>query len=195
MFSVCRNIFKVFLVGLIIISQAFSENKNAVKHGKELFFNHCSGCHNLQYTSYPKSSLPPIEANSWFGVVPPDLSLIVKLRGKDWLKSYLTGFYHDDRKLFGTNNKILQNVLMPNVLEEFYQDTSVLGNKNLNDACDDIILFLTDVAEPNKTDRYRIGIFVLLFLIVLLGFVAIIYPRKSILATSSTAFSRFTREG
>ena len=39
-----------------------------------------------------------------FGISPPDLSLIVRSRGADWVYTFLTSFYRDDSRPFGVNN-------------------------------------------------------------------------------------------
>ena len=52
----------------------------------------------------------------WFGAAPPDLSVIARARGADWLYSYLRGFYRDDARPTGWNNIVFENVGMPHVL-------------------------------------------------------------------------------
>ena len=63
--------------------------------------------------------MPLEEAKAWFGAPPPDLTMVARVRGVDWLYNYLTTFLRrpEDRP-FGANNKIFPNVGMPNVLME-----------------------------------------------------------------------------
>ena len=62
------------------------------------------------------TAMAPQQAKAWFGVVPPDLSLIARVRGVDWLYTYLLSFYKDTKRPFGTNNALFPDVAMPNVL-------------------------------------------------------------------------------
>lgn len=135
-----------------------------------------------------------------FGTAVPDLSLVGRSRGTDWIYSYLKGFYTDPSRPMGVNNTVFKDVGMPNVLWEL-QGTQELEHSNVDDKVDDdhhgghdegpkltitkpgkmseaefdtvardITNFLTYVSEPAQLSRYTIGIFVLLFLLVLWGF-------------------------
>ena len=54
----------------------------------------------------------------FFGVSPPDLSVIARARGADWLYSYFKTFYVDENRPFGVNNLTFKDVGMPHVLWE-----------------------------------------------------------------------------
>src|SRR3546814_969368 len=54
----------------------------------------------------------------WFGKMPPDLSVITRVRGSDWIFTYLTSFYQDESRPLGWNNTLFPNVSMPNPLWE-----------------------------------------------------------------------------
>ena len=56
------------------------------------------------------------DARQWFGAAPPDLSVIARARGADWLYTYLHGFYRDPVRPTGWNNTVYENVGMPNPL-------------------------------------------------------------------------------
>jgi ubiquinol-cytochrome c reductase cytochrome c1 subunit len=71
------------------------------------------------------TTLDPKEGKAWFGVMPPDLSLVSRSRGADWLYTYLRGFYRDPAAKSGWNNIVFPNVGMPHVLWE-YQGNQVL---------------------------------------------------------------------
>ena len=110
------------------------------------------------------TAMPKDAAKKWFGNPPPDLSLIARAKGTDWIYTYLRGFYEDESKAFGVNNKVLANASMPDVLwslkegkpeAEFDQDVR------------DITNFLDYVGEPAKLIRTSLGVWVLLFLGVL----------------------------
>ena len=47
------------------------------------------------------------DAKAWFGVAPPDLSVIARSRGADWLYTYLRTFYRDDSSRTGWNNLVV----------------------------------------------------------------------------------------
>lgn len=129
------------------------------------------------------NSMSEEDARQWFGKVPPDLSLKARERGAAWLYTYLKSFYVDKARPFGTNNTLLPDVAMPNVLaplegtvivEEKKSKKQSLrlvlieqGEMNQNEfdsTLQDLVTFLVYVAEPAKLTRYRVGVFVLIFL-------------------------------
>ena len=57
------------------------------------------------------------DSANWFGTAPPDLTLESRLRGPDWLYTYLRSFYKDTSRPWGVNNTVFPDVGMPNVLE------------------------------------------------------------------------------
>src|SRR3546814_7311327 len=69
-------------------------------------------------TDHIISALPQKEAESWFGKAPPDLTVEARFRGPDWIYNYLMTFYVDDTRPLGTNNLVLPNASMPNVMWE-----------------------------------------------------------------------------
>lgn len=121
-------------------------NKASLQRGAAMFMNYCLGCHSLEYARYQRVAddleIPAelfeenliftgakigelIEigmdkdmAANWFGNAPPDLTLESRLRGEDWIYSYLRGFYEDDTRPLGVNNVVFDNVGMPHVLVE-----------------------------------------------------------------------------
>ena len=126
------------------------------------------------------------DAIRWFGVAPPDLTVIARSKGGgDWLYSYLKGFYKDDTRPFGVNNLYFSNVGMPHVLQEL-QGLQVLeidadGKKHLkqgqpgkmsageyDQVAKDLTNFMVYVGEPAQLHRTFYGILTLLFLLVLL---------------------------
>ena len=74
------------------------------------------------------TALDPKDGKAWFGVMPPDLSLVARSRGADWLYTYLRGFYRDPAAKSGWNNTVFPNVGMPHVLWE-YQGSQVLQRR------------------------------------------------------------------
>src|SRR3990167_3096734 len=62
-------------------------------------------------------SMPSANARRWFGVIPPDLSLIAKEKGPAWIVTYLKSFYRDSSRPFGSNNWLVPDAAMPNVLQ------------------------------------------------------------------------------
>ena len=111
------------------------------------------------------TAMPKEEATKWFGGAPPDLSLVARAKGTDWIYTYLRGFYKDDSKVFGVNNKVLENASMPDVLWSLKESKS---ETEFNQDVRDITNFLDYVGEPAKLIRTRLGVWVLLFLGVLL---------------------------
>ena len=62
------------------------------------------------------TAMPEDAASKWFGGVPPDLSLVARSKGTDWIIPYLRSFYEDESRIFGVNNKVLVNASMPDAL-------------------------------------------------------------------------------
>jgi ubiquinol-cytochrome c reductase cytochrome c1 subunit len=108
-------------------------------------------------------SMSPVDARQWFGVVPPDLSLTARARGTSWVYTYLKSFYADDHRPFGVNNSLLPNVAMPNVLAPLREDKH-LTTQELDSAITDLVTFLSYVADPEKANRQKLGIWVLFFI-------------------------------
>ncbi|ELX11944.1 MULTISPECIES: cytochrome c1 [Oxalobacteraceae] len=128
-----------------------SNNMAALQHGAKLFVNYCLNCHNASSMRYNRlrdlglteeqikanllftgdkvgemmtTTMNPKDAKAWFGVVPPDLSVISRAKasgagtGSDYLYTYLRTFYKDDTRPTGWNNLVVNNVAMPHVLWE-----------------------------------------------------------------------------
>jgi len=187
--------FNMFAAGDLHLDHANTDISDtaSLQNGAKLFMNYCSGCHAIGFMRYNRiaqdlnlsdslvaehlmfagekpgetitTAMPKEGAAKWFGVTPPDLSLVARAKGTDWIYTYLRGFYEDDSKVFGVNNKVLENASMPDVLwslkegkpeAEFDQDVR------------DITNFLDYVGEPAKLIRTSLGVWVLLFLGVLL---------------------------
>ncbi len=115
-----------------------------------------------------------------FGVVPPDLTLIARSRGSDWLYTFLLSFYKDETRPLGANNSLYQNVNMPHVLwwmegvkeptdnqlKNFkYISSGSMSVDEYEKSIGDLVNFLTYVSEPAKLERYKIGFWVVLFLV------------------------------
>src|SRR5690606_41005443 len=66
----------------------------------------------------------------FFGKAPPDLSVIARVRGPDWISAYLHSFYLDETRPVGWNNTVFPNASMPNVLwERSEEHTSELQSR------------------------------------------------------------------
>ena len=127
------------------------------------------------------------QAKAWFGAPPPDLTMVTRVRNPEWVYNYLKTFYADEERPFGVNNKVFENVGMPNVLldlqavqreacrrgeEKCYElavddGTGTMTPREFDAAIYDLTNFLHYVSDPSRLERYQIGIYVLLFLIVL----------------------------
>jgi ubiquinol-cytochrome c reductase cytochrome c1 subunit len=115
----------------------------SLQRGARNFVNYCLTCHSAQYMRYNRltdlgiseqeirdnlmfatdkvgstmtAAMPKADAAAWFGTAPPDLSVEARIRGKDWLYSYLLAFYRDEKTVTGWNNLVFHNVSMPHVL-------------------------------------------------------------------------------
>ena len=199
-------------------------NKESLQRGAKTFVNYCMGCHsakyqrynrlgrdlgiseegiihNLMFTGEKTGDLMDIAMTKdmgkrWFGAPPPDLTLVARVRGTDWLYTYLRTFYLDDSRPFGVNNQVFSNVGMPNVLWELQgwqkpvyttvvddegHEHKVLEGLELEEAGSqtpaefdrtvrDLVNFLAYMGEPIKLERQSLGVKVMLFLLVLFIF-------------------------
>lgn len=132
--------------------------------------------HNLLFTGAAVddpiiSAMPKGDAKAWFGVSPPDLSLIARQRGKDWLYAWLSGFYEDNSRPFGSNNRLTPFLAMPDVLSHLKYGPDKLSPSEWDQLLQDLVTFLAYVAQPEQDVRYRLGCYVLMFLSVLIWLV------------------------
>ena len=192
-------------------------NKTSLQRGARLFVNYCLSCHSAQYMRYNRMAadlglseevvkdnlmfasdkigdtmtiaMKPDDAEKWFGVAPPDLSVIARSRGADWLFSFL----NDETRPTGVNNLYFPDTAMPHVLSELQglqvkhdadeqagdhgghagpslelESPGKLSPVEYRQATRDLVSFLVYVGEPAKLVRYRIGFWVIAFLLVLL---------------------------
>ena len=192
------------------------DDKASLKRGAELYVTYCQGCHSLKHMRYSRiasdfgldesevskdlivgdktinasmtTAMDSKLANEWFlGVGPPDLSLVARSRGADWIYTYLRSFYQDEKRPFGVNNVIYPDVAMPNVLWELQGiqkakfktakgmkefagfrliDTGRMSPDQFDKAMTDLVNFLVYVGEPAQLERVRLGKYVILFLII-----------------------------
>lgn len=169
------------------------QDKVSLQKGAQLFVNYCMGCHSLQYQRYSRTAedlgiseeatlkhlnftsdkvgdqmqnaMSKENGDAFFGKAPPDLTLMARLRSPDWIYSYLTSFYADESRPYGYNNHVFPSVGMPHVMAKVEKE---LGEEEFNEAMGDITNFLTYTAEPVRPLRERLGVYVLVFLGILL---------------------------
>ena len=194
-------------------------DRASLQRGAKLFVNYCAGCHSTRFMRYSRmgrdlglteeqlranlmlasdkpgdpilATLGEADANAWFGVAPPDLSLSARARGPDWIYTYLMTFYRDESRPFGANNLVYPDVAMPHALVDLQgvqvraQDAGgghgaakgagdflelaepgSMGVAEYRRAVRDLVNFMVYVGEPAKLDRYVFGGWVLLFLLV-----------------------------
>jgi ubiquinol-cytochrome c reductase cytochrome c1 subunit len=194
-------------------------NVASLQRGARNFVNYCMGCHSAKYVRFNRlgadlqisekqlidnlmfAAEKPTEtmtiamreddARRWFGQAPPDLSLIARSRGADYLYGFLRGFYHDPSRPTGVNNLMLPNTSMPHVLwelqglqegvfveeghdgvtqsvfKEFRQiKPGKLAAEDYDAFVRDIVNFLVYIGEPMQLQRQRLGMGVLAFLAV-----------------------------
>lgn len=203
-------------------------NMDSLRNGASLFMSYCSGCHSAKYVRYNrvardlgipedllKTNLMPNtsakvgdhitiamqagDAENWFGTLPPDLSSVARVRGNDWLYTFLRAFYLDPKKPSGVNNAVFKDVGMPHVLgnlqgwqtatfkkvcatddegvetcEDVFQHFNKvaegsLSPKEYDNSVRDLVNFLDYMGEPIKLTRQRLGVKVLLFMLLLTG--------------------------
>ncbi len=190
------------------------EDKSSIANGAQLYVQYCSGCHSLKHVRYSriaddygidegwmKENIVPSsqkihdsmltamnveDARVWFGMPPPDLSLIARAKGSDWLYSYLQSFYIDEKKPYGVNNLVSPDIAMPDVLaslggmrelnpinteaESIRQQLRVVKSGSMNasqfdKAVTDLVAFLTYASEPSRESRESMGLYIIFYLI------------------------------
>jgi ubiquinol-cytochrome c reductase cytochrome c1 subunit len=206
--------------GEIALQKSWTDIKStdSLQRGARNFMNYCSGCHSLKFVRYnrlgadleiPESELTnlmftssksfdtinsamPKDSEAWFGKQPPDLSLIARAKGPDYIYSFLKGFYDDKTRPWGVNNLYLPSAAMPHVLQGLQglqkavfknepddhgsarmvlvgvdaMTPGALKPEEYDQFVRDIANFLDYAGEPVKEKRQSLGVFVTLFLLV-----------------------------
>lgn len=212
--------------GAVHLEKANNDVSNiaSLQRGARNVVNYCFGCHSAQYVRYNrvaadlglteqqvidnlmftgerpsdhmKIAMNPKDAQRWFGRTPPDLSLIARAKGTDYIYTFLKSFYVDPSRPTGMNNTVLPNASMPHVLWEL-QGTQQAVYEGVTDAKGDVqkhfkgfelvqkgqlspeefdrfvrdtVNFLDYIGEPMQRERVSIGIGVMFFLFVFFGF-------------------------
>jgi ubiquinol-cytochrome c reductase cytochrome c1 subunit len=163
----------------------------AVERGADTLMDSCHSCHSLKYIKYrdlvafgmdkkkidawrgdqpldaPLTSLMPDDAAMQsFGLVPPDLSLMTNARegGASYVYSYLLGYYTTPEGM--TGNHIFPDTKMPDALG--MSSTTVPAQQDdLRGKARDLISFLAWAADPHQGERYRLGYYVISYMIFL----------------------------
>ena len=189
-------------------------NTASLQRGAKYFENYCLGCHSAQYVRYNRlaedlqlseqqltdnlmftgeqvfdtmaNAMRPEDSERWFGISPPDLSLIARSRGTDYIYTFLRSFYVDPSSPTGVDNVVLPGTAMPHVLWQLQgTQRAVFGGEDVlerlepvrpgelssaefDDVVRDIVNFLDYISEPIKRERQQLGIRVIGFLLVFL---------------------------
>ena len=192
---------------------------DSLRRGAAVFANYCQGCHSARHMRYDRmtedlgisaeqlranfifaddgevsvpmlSAMRDADAREWFHqAVPPDLTLVARVRGVDWLYAYLRGYYRAPDRPTGWNNVVFENTAMPHALANLQgvaerdPESGELslaapgrlspGEYNLLAA--DLVNFLHYIAEPSRGKRLTTGYAVMTFLLVLLIFTWLLY--------------------
>ena len=194
-------------------------DKASLQNGAKLFQNYCLGCHQMQYQRYSRTfrdleipedvgmanlmftgekvgdhitnNMSAKDGEKWFGATPPDLTNVARVRGPDWLYTYLRSFYADPSRPFGVNNDVFPMVGMPHVLQELqglpykaYETRLVDGEskqvyvgiktdgsgelsaEEYDRAVADLVNYLEYVGEPTKLESRELGVKVIVFLLI-----------------------------
>ena len=209
--------------GMALDSAPVSTADNAsLQRGAESFVNYCLTCHGASYMRYNRhydigftneeiltkliftgqkvgdlmeSAMQKKKGEEWFGVAPPDLSVIARSRGADWLYTYLRAFYRDDSTATGWNNLVFDRAAMPHVFYQLQgeqklivkisdkgeQKTLVLDKQGemtkaeFDNFVGDLVNYLVYLGEPHANARKELGLTVMAFL---LGMLILSYALK-----------------
>jgi ubiquinol-cytochrome c reductase cytochrome c1 subunit len=192
-------------------------DKGSLRRGAITYVNYCQGCHSLKHLRYSRmakdlqideqplekeflrgqakphdsmfTAMAASDAEAWFGVAPPDLSLIARSRDPDWIYSYLRGFYLDPSQPNGVNNAFFREVAMPNVFAPLQgtqrpvvkrergveaivglepAEGGSLSPEEFDRLVADLVNFLVYASEPAQLDRLRLGKYVIAWLILVM---------------------------
>lgn len=195
------------------------DNVNSLQRGARNFMNYCSGCHSAKYVRYNtigedlnlsedelinnlmfnaektfetiNVAMRSEEAERWFGVAPPDLSLAGRSKGADYIYSFLKSFYIDSSRSTGVNNTVLVGTSMPHVLGglqgyqravyEMHEEADgsetqhldslelaipgTMAAEEYDEFVRDTTNFLVYIAEPIRSERRQLGVWVLIYLL------------------------------
>ena len=193
-------------------------NRAALQRGAKYFANYCLSCHALAHSRYRRIgadlgltdamvrdnlvftdrrvgetmvvAMDPADAERWFGAAPPDLSVLARQKGADYIYQFLMTFYRDETRPWGVNNRRFPNTAMPHVLwrEQGLQEaeTATVGGRaevvglvpgrpgrrspaEYRTMATDLTAFLVYVSEPVRLTRESAGVWVLGFLLLLGG--------------------------
>lgn len=195
------------------------KDTESLQRGMRLYQNYCLGCHQMEYNRYSrtfrdlhipdevgmknlafgankvgdyiKNGAPKLDQATWFGAAPPDLTNVTRVRGSDWVYTYLRSFYVDPSRPFGVNNVVFPLVGMPHVLQELqgiptlehttttdadgnqHQKTVIvtdgsgeLSTDEYDRAVGDLVNYLTYAGQPSKLESQSLGIKVMIFLFI-----------------------------
>lgn len=199
-------------------------DQDSLQRGARMFVNYCLNCHsagsmrysrlqdlgltedqikdNLMFAAEKpgetmKVGMTKSDGKTWFGATPPDLSVIARSRGADWLYTYLRGFYRDETRATGWNNTVFDKVGMPHVLwnlqGEMVPVMKKVGEHEVIERLElvkpgsvtlaeydamvgDLVNYLVWMGEPAQLQRKQLGLIVLAFLAVF--FVVAYYLKK-----------------
>ena len=199
-------------------------DQESLQRGARMFVNHCLNCHsagsmrysrlqdlgltedqikdNLMFAAEKpgetmKVGMTKSDGKTWFGATPPDLSVIARSRGADWLYTYLRGFYRDETRATGWNNTVFDKVGMPHVLWNLQGEmVPVMKKEGEHEVIErlelvkpgsvtlaeydamvgDLVNYLVWMGEPAQLQRKQLGLIVLAFLAVF--FVVAYYLKK-----------------
>lgn len=177
-------------------------NNQSLQRGAKTFINYCLNCHSANFMRY--SNLQDIglsaetikndllftgdkigdtmsvnmsakDSKKWFGASPPDLSVVARSRGADWIYSYMRGFYSDPSRPMGWNNTVYVNSAMPHILWELQGEqilnpktkklekfsSGKLNAKEYDAMIADLTNYLVYMSEPDQLKRKKMGYYVI----------------------------------
>ena len=184
----------------------------SLQRGLGIYMNYCASCHSLKllrwnrlqkdlvipenivteelirtpdtkiadYMTFGMPEVSPIGA--------PDLTLRTRVRGDEWIYTYLRTFYEDPAQPSGSNNLVYVGTAMPNVLSGLQGNLALdkdgklikvsegsLTEEEFNNSMRDLVNFLAYAAEPARITREKNGVFVILFFIVFTAVMNLLY--------------------
>jgi ubiquinol-cytochrome c reductase cytochrome c1 subunit len=176
-----------------LVAPVNANDTASLQRGAKLYISYCLGCHSAKYIRYDRMAndlkidpklaqqyllftgdklgeqmttrVNPKDQAKWFGATPPDLTLETRLRSPDWVYSYLLSFYPDDKRPWGVNNSVFKDVAMPYVLESLEKEQTP---EQFKSSVADLVNFMSYMSEPTKSEREHLGVFVLIFLAILM---------------------------
>jgi cytochrome c1 len=180
----------------------FDNSEAARQRGAETVVGVCMMCHSLKYVKFGDLanigmskekiqslltdqrledrmvSLTPLEVRKEsYGKEPPDLSLmaIARKKGPQYIYTLLTSYYTDAAG--NADNHLFPGIKMPDMLGYSFAAEGSPERAQIEAQARDTVAFLMWAADPNADARKQLGVYVLVYLVILTALLYLVKRR------------------